>query len=162
MCQKVSSISYQELIVNCKTFYSWIVPFWEALVRWPLSCFTLEKPDILDCSHPTDNSFLHEGVGRGGPFFPTPRHPLSGNVYCNLQIHCPEYHIFFCMWRDTLVSGEGREAKVWKVYEFTSQPLFLCRHATLLWARSIALRNIKRLQRRLWIVISPALKWRFL
>ena len=62
--QKVSLLSCQELFINCKTFYSWIAPFSEALPRWPPEILLiLEKPVILDCSHPTDGQLFTQGGG---------------------------------------------------------------------------------------------------
>lgn len=65
--QKVSLLICQELFINYKTFYSWIAPFSEALPRWPPEILFildyLEKPDILDCSHPTDGQLFTQGGG---------------------------------------------------------------------------------------------------
>lgn len=160
--QKVSLLSCQELFINCKTFYSWIAPFSEALPRWPPEILLiLEKPVILDCSHPTDGQLFTQGGGMWRSFC-SHTSPPSVRKYCIAicKFSTLGTTFFFRMWWDTSVSGAGRQAEAWKVSEFTSQPIFCV--VTQRYSERGALRyETKRLQ-RLWIAISLPLKWKYL
>lgn len=160
--QKVSLLSCQELFINCKTFYSWIAPFSEALPRWPPEIlFILEKPDILDCSHPTDGQLFTQGGGMWRSFCSHTSPPSVRKYWIAICKFSTLGTTFFPHVVGYFGVGRRSTGRSMESFRIHLGAHFLRRHATLLWTRSIALRNIKRLQ-RLWIAISLPLKWKYL